>query len=67
MLATPGNNTLPNVSTVPTKMAASIAGLKRASASTIYVPGHGPVSTFGDERATNPYVADRLFANEGTS
>jgi glyoxylase-like metal-dependent hydrolase (beta-lactamase superfamily II) len=32
-----------------------------------FVPGHGPVSTFGDERATNPYVADRLFADEGTA
>jgi hydroxyacylglutathione hydrolase len=26
------------------------------------VPGHGPTSTFGDERRDNPYVADRLFA-----
>jgi glyoxylase-like metal-dependent hydrolase (beta-lactamase superfamily II) len=24
-----------------------------------FVPGHGPVSTFGDERRTNPYVGDR--------
>jgi hydroxyacylglutathione hydrolase len=23
-----------------------------------FVPGHGPVSTFGDERRTNPYVSD---------
>ncbi|MBF3542993.1 MBL fold metallo-hydrolase, partial [Burkholderia pseudomallei] len=23
-----------------------------------FVPGHGPVSTFGDERRTNPFVAD---------
>jgi glyoxylase-like metal-dependent hydrolase (beta-lactamase superfamily II) len=23
-----------------------------------FVPGHGPMSTFGDERATNPYVGD---------
>jgi len=23
-----------------------------------FVPGHGPVSTFGNERRTNPYVAD---------
>lgn len=23
-----------------------------------FVPGHGPVSTFGHERATNPYVGD---------
>jgi hydroxyacylglutathione hydrolase len=26
-----------------------------------FVPGHGPTSTFGRERMTNPYVADRLF------
>lgn len=23
-----------------------------------FIPGHGPLSTFGDERANNPYVAD---------
>jgi len=23
-----------------------------------FVPGHGPTSTFGQERKTNPYVAD---------
>ena len=26
-----------------------------------FVPGHGPISTFGQERQTNPYVADQLF------
>lgn len=26
-----------------------------------FIPGHGPMSTFGDERLTNPFVADRLF------
>jgi glyoxylase-like metal-dependent hydrolase (beta-lactamase superfamily II) len=26
-----------------------------------FVPGHGPLSTFGQERATNPFVADRRF------
>lgn len=25
-----------------------------------FIPGHGPMSTFGDERQTNPFVADRL-------
>ena len=25
-----------------------------------FVPGHGPTSTFGYERKTNPYVADRV-------
>lgn len=27
-----------------------------------FVPGHGPMSTFGAERAHNPFVADRLFS-----
>lgn len=26
-----------------------------------FVPGHGPASTFAQERQTNPFVADRLF------
>ena len=25
----------------------------------VFVPGHGPLSTFGDERRTNPFVRDR--------
>jgi glyoxylase-like metal-dependent hydrolase (beta-lactamase superfamily II) len=27
-----------------------------------FVPGHGPTSTFGQERRTNPFVADRALA-----
>ena len=27
---------------------------------TAFVPGHGPMSTFGDERRSNPYVAQRV-------
>jgi len=27
-----------------------------------FVPGHGPMSTFGQERQTNPYVADAVLA-----
>ncbi len=27
-----------------------------------FIPGHGPTSTFGHERATNPFVADGKFA-----
>ncbi len=27
-----------------------------------FVPGHGPTSTFGDERMDNPYVADHVLA-----
>lgn len=26
-----------------------------------FIPGHGPLSTFGQERATNPFVADNRF------
>ncbi|MCL1094786.1 MBL fold metallo-hydrolase [Shewanella kaireitica] len=26
-----------------------------------FIPGHGPLSTFGEERAQNPFVADQLF------
>lgn len=26
-----------------------------------FIPGHGPMSTFGHERRTNPFVADRRF------
>ncbi len=26
-----------------------------------FVPGHGPMSTFGDERRTNPFVADAVL------
>jgi hydroxyacylglutathione hydrolase len=26
-----------------------------------FIPGHGPTSTFGQERRTNPFVADRRF------
>lgn len=27
-----------------------------------FVPGHGPLSTFGAERASNPFVADQVLA-----
>jgi glyoxylase-like metal-dependent hydrolase (beta-lactamase superfamily II) len=30
-----------------------------------FVPGHGPVSTFGHERKTNPYVADVVLGAGG--
>jgi glyoxylase-like metal-dependent hydrolase (beta-lactamase superfamily II) len=26
-----------------------------------FIPGHGPVSTFGEERESNPYVSDRAL------
>jgi hydroxyacylglutathione hydrolase len=29
-----------------------------------FVPGHGPMSTFGQERKTNPYVGDRVLARD---
>ena len=28
---------------------------------TQFIPGHGPMSTFGQERKTNPFVADKRF------
>jgi glyoxylase-like metal-dependent hydrolase (beta-lactamase superfamily II) len=28
-----------------------------------FVPGHGPMSTFGEERQTNPFVADAVLAS----
>ena len=31
---------------------------------THFVPGHGPMSTFGQERRTNPFVADRVLARQ---
>jgi glyoxylase-like metal-dependent hydrolase (beta-lactamase superfamily II) len=30
-----------------------------------FVPGHGPMSTFGDERRSNPYVGDRVAGMRG--
>jgi hydroxyacylglutathione hydrolase len=30
-----------------------------------FVPGHGPGSTFGEERRSNPYVADQVLARAG--
>jgi hydroxyacylglutathione hydrolase len=30
-----------------------------------FVPGHGPMSTFGQERRTNPYVGDEAIADMG--
>lgn len=29
---------------------------------TVFVPGHGPVSSFGAERQNNPFVADKVLA-----
>ena len=26
-----------------------------------FIPGHGPMSTFGDERRSNPFVADKRY------
>lgn len=30
-----------------------------------FVPGHGPMSTFGEERRSNPFVADRVLGRPG--
>ena len=29
---------------------------------TVFIPGHGPASSFGHERRSNPFVADRVLA-----
>ncbi len=29
-----------------------------------FLPGHGPLSTFGEERRSNPFVADHLFTHQ---
>lgn len=29
---------------------------------TTFIPGHGPLSTFGEERKTNPFVADHILS-----
>jgi hydroxyacylglutathione hydrolase len=26
-----------------------------------FIPGHGPTSTFGEERLSNPYVSDGII------
>lgn len=28
-----------------------------------FIPGHGPMSSFGEERRNNPFVADQLLAD----
>ena len=30
-----------------------------------FVPGHGPMTTFGAERASNAFVADKILARAG--
>ena len=32
-----------------------------------FVPGHGPMSTFGEERRSNPFVADHVLANAASA
>jgi glyoxylase-like metal-dependent hydrolase (beta-lactamase superfamily II) len=32
-----------------------------------FVPGHGPISTFGEERRSNPFVADHVLAGRSRS
>jgi glyoxylase-like metal-dependent hydrolase (beta-lactamase superfamily II) len=29
-----------------------------------FIPGHGPVSTFGEERRSNPFVADHVLSSD---
>lgn len=41
---------------------AIVANLWPLGGETNFVPGHGPMSTFAHERATNPYVSDAALA-----
>jgi len=34
---------------------------------TAFIPGHGPMSSFGQERRDNPFVADRVLAGAGAA
>jgi hypothetical protein len=34
---------------------------------TAFIPGHGAMSTIGRERATNPFVGDRVLVQAGTA
>jgi hydroxyacylglutathione hydrolase len=43
-------------------IASIVAKLWPLGADTAFVPGHGPMSTFARERATNPFVADSVLA-----
>jgi glyoxylase-like metal-dependent hydrolase (beta-lactamase superfamily II) len=45
----------------PTLIASITERLWPMGDDTAFVPGHGPTSTFGAERATNPFVADKVF------
>jgi glyoxylase-like metal-dependent hydrolase (beta-lactamase superfamily II) len=29
---------------------------------TVFIPGHGPIGSFGNERRSNPFVGDRALA-----
>ncbi len=47
----------------PATLVASITGkLWPLGDDVAFVAGHGPMSTFGDERASNPFVADAVLA-----
>ena len=37
------------------------ADFVKITSDTVLVPGHGPLSTFGEERRSNPFVADSVF------
>ncbi|MCA3254257.1 MAG: MBL fold metallo-hydrolase, partial [Alphaproteobacteria bacterium] len=44
-------------------LVASITGrLWPLGEATAFVPGHGPMSTFGQERKSNPFVSDSALA-----
>ncbi len=42
-------------------MATGKAAIVDPGGDVTFIPGHGPVSTFGQERKTNPFVADSRY------
>ena len=50
----------------PEDLIASITGkLWPLGEDVAFVPGHGPMSTFGAERRSNPFVSDKVLADAG--
>ena len=46
----------------PTLVASIEAKLWTLPGDTVFIPGHGPISTFAHERRTNPFVGDAALA-----
>ena len=54
------SNTIP-MSDPPALIRSVVDKLWPMGDDTVFIPGHGPVGTFGRERASNPFVGDRVL------